>query len=107
MKQIEKIILIILLTIFTSACQALKDGLEGNKKSKSAEEFLIQKKNPLVLPPDFSKMPTPINDKKKEETTNFEIEDILGKKNKKAESNEIVNTNSNIKKSVLEKIKNN
>jgi len=107
MKQIEKIILIILLTILTSACQALKDGLEGNKKSKSAEEFLIQKKNPLVLPPDFSKMPTPINDKKKEETTNFEIEDILGKKNKKAETNEIVNTNSNIKKSVLEKIKNN
>ena len=59
------------------------------------------------MPPDFSKMPTPINVKKSEETTNFEIEDILDKKNKKAESNEIINTNSNIKKSVLEKIKNN
>ena len=31
---------------FLLGCQALKDGLEGNKKSKSAEEFLIEKKKP-------------------------------------------------------------
>ena len=43
--------------IFLTGCQSIKDGLEGNKKTKSAEEFLIQKKNPLVLPPDYSKLP--------------------------------------------------
>ena len=32
---------------FLLGCQALKDGLEGNKKSKSAEEFLIEKKTLL------------------------------------------------------------
>ena len=51
-------------------CQSLKDGLEGNKKSKTAEEFLIEKKNPLVLPPDFEELPEPsqssANDEKSE-----------------------------------------
>ena len=52
--------LLITLTVL-SGCTTLKEGLEGNKKSKSAEEFLIEKKNPLVLPPDFSKLPVPKN----------------------------------------------
>ena len=50
-KNYKKLILAILILNLLNGCQALKDGLEGNKKSKSAEEFLIQKKNPLVLPP--------------------------------------------------------
>ena len=29
------------------------------KKADSGEEFLIEKKDPLVLPPDFSKLPKP------------------------------------------------
>ena len=33
--------------IFLTGCQSIKDGLEGNKKTKSAEEFLIKKKIPL------------------------------------------------------------
>ena len=52
------IFLFLLMGLF-SGCQSLRDGLEGNKKSKSAEEFLIEKKNPLVLPPDYSKLPEP------------------------------------------------
>ena len=59
MDSIKKIILILILFNFFLGCQSLRDGLEGNKKSKSAEEFLIEKKNPLVLPPDYSKLPVP------------------------------------------------
>ena len=40
------------------SCQSVKDGLSGNKGDNS-DEFLVQKKNPLVLPPDFKKLPTP------------------------------------------------
>ena len=53
----RKIIFLFLLMGLCSGCQSLREGLEGNKKSKSAEEFLIEKKNPLVLPPDYSKLP--------------------------------------------------
>ena len=45
--------------IFITSCQGLKEGLVGNKRSKSSDEFLVQKKNPLVLPPDFETLPTP------------------------------------------------
>ena len=36
------------------ACQNVLDGLTGKKKSNS-DVFLVQKKNPLVLPPEFEK----------------------------------------------------
>jgi hypothetical protein len=52
-----KIILIILIVAFTS-CQSVKDGLSG-RKSENSDEFLVQKKNPLVLPPDYLKLPKP------------------------------------------------
>ena len=50
MKKITKktLSLIIMLT-YLSGCQSLKEGLEGNKKSKSAEEFLIEKKKSINI----------------------------------------------------------
>jgi len=44
--------------ISLNACQNVKDGLSGKKKTNS-DEFLVQKKNPLVLPPDYNKLPEP------------------------------------------------
>ena len=37
-------IIIIIISNLLLGCQSLREGLEGNKKSKSAEEFLIEKK---------------------------------------------------------------
>ena len=49
-----------LVCIFTllNACQAVQDGLAGNK-NKNSDEFLIEKKNPLEIPPDFGLLPKP------------------------------------------------
>mgnify|MGYP001425123404 FL=1 len=49
-----------LVCIFTllNACQAVQDGLAGNK-NKNSDEFLIEKKNPLEIPPDFGSLPKP------------------------------------------------
>ena len=105
-KNYKKLILAILILNLFNGCQSLKDGLEGNKKSKSAEEFLIQKKNPLVLPPDYSKLPLPKNEANNNESSKgFDLEKKLKQ-----------NTNSNTKdsnkkitdsfeKMVIEKIK--
>ena len=35
------------------------------KKKATTDEFLIEKKNPLVLPPDYSELPVPRKEKKK------------------------------------------
>ena len=101
-------IIILIVSSLLFGCQSLKDGLEGNKKSKSAEEFLIEKKNPLVLPPDFSKLPLPeevaIDEVEKEMTGSFDLEKIIKKKPVKKIEN--TKSNTSLSKSVLEKIKN-
>ena len=74
---IKKTILIIVL-ISLYSCQSIKDGLTG-KKYESSDEFLVIKKNPLVLPPDFNKLPTPEDpvSMSREESIEAEIDDIV------------------------------
>ena len=92
--------------IFLTGCNSLKEGLEGSKKSKNADEFLIQKKNPLVLPPDYSKLPTPKNVKEIQIIDDFNLENILKKDSSKL-NKEIISKSNSIEKSVLDKIKDN
>ena len=44
--------------IFLTSCQSVKDGLSG-RKNQNSDEFLVQKKNPLIIPPDYMKLPSP------------------------------------------------
>jgi len=61
---LKKIINITLMMFLLSSCtntfDSVKKGLTG-KKNESADEFLIKKKDPLILPPDFENLPTPGN----------------------------------------------
>ena len=61
MNEIKKKFLIILVPIFLYSCQGLSDAKKvmENKKVITTDEFLVKKKNPLVLPPDFEKIPEP------------------------------------------------
>ena len=57
----KKIIYILFLIFFITSCDTLKSvkrGLTG-KKENSVDEFLIKKKDPLIIPPDFEDLPTP------------------------------------------------
>ncbi len=74
---IKKIFIIILL-ILPISCQSIKDGLSG-KKYETSDEFLVIKKNPLVLPPDFNELPQPKDQEKlsRTETIENEIENVI------------------------------
>ena len=48
----------VLLNSCADSFDSVKRGLTG-AKSKSTDEFLVKKKDPLVLPPDFESLPTP------------------------------------------------
>ena len=61
---------LIIFSIFLTSCQSIKDGLSG-RKSENSDEFLVKKKNPLVMPPKFMELPKP-----KEETLDKEISAI-------------------------------
>ena len=54
----SKYLFLICIFFLLSACQTVKDGLAGNKNDNS-DEFLIEKKNPLEIPPDFGLLPKP------------------------------------------------
>ena len=61
---------LIIFSIFLTSCQSIKDGLSG-RKSENSDEFLVKKKNPLVMPPKFMELPKP-----EEETFEREISAI-------------------------------
>ena len=72
----KKTIYIFLSAFLITSCggtfDSVKRGVTGAKKT-SADEFLVQKKDPLVLPPDYENLPTP--DERKiatEEISSFE-----------------------------------
>ena len=70
-KTIYLISLIFLVTSCADTWGSVKRGLTG-EKTKSADEFLIIKKDPLILPPDFENLPTPSErDVALEEMTNI------------------------------------
>ena len=74
------LILLLILPIFLNACQSIKDGLSG-RKSENSDEFLVQKKNALVVPPDFMKLPKPdsenLNDELSKQEDETDIKKIL------------------------------
>ncbi len=71
-KTIFLMLLIFLVTSCADSWSNVKRGLTGAKQ-KSTDEFLVQKKDPLILPPDFDNLPSP-SDKEEaiEEMSSFE-----------------------------------
>ena len=72
----KKIIFLVAITFLITSCadswDSVKRGLTGAKQ-KSTDEFLVQKKDPLILPPDFDSLPSPSDrDEAIEEMSSFE-----------------------------------
>jgi len=72
----KKIVLSIIVLFFATSCggtwDSVKRGLTG-QKSNSTDEFLVEKKDPLVLPPNFEDLPEPSQAlENEEETENFQ-----------------------------------
>ena len=97
---------LIILSIFLTSCQSVKDGLSGNKRENS-DEFLVKKKNPLVMPPKYMELPKPAEETNNEEAQGLEqdidLEDILNlEKSSKTKSTK----SGSAEDFVLEQIKN-
>jgi hypothetical protein len=71
--KIKKIIQIIILSLLLYSCgTGIKDALQGKKRSENSDEFLVQKKNPLILPPNYGELPVPSSRIEKQEIINQE-----------------------------------
>jgi len=101
----KKFFFLLILFSFLTGCQSTKDALTLKKKNTS-DEFLVEKKSPLVLPPSYGELPVPSdnNDKISKEKEN-EIQLTLNKE--KLKINETIENSkpSSLEKSIIEKIK--
>ena len=107
MNKFIKINKLLFLLIFLYSC-GLGEALQGKKRSDQGDEFLIDKKNPLAMPPDFDKLPKPgeisVKSTKDIESDKSNIENLLKNSEieKEAQSSE---QSTSIESSILKKIK--
>ena len=94
--------LIFIFLILTS-CSSFKEAgkILRNEKTNTTDEFLVKKREPLVLPPDFKEIPEPGSIKKENNSEEQKLKIIL-----KAPNNENSNSSSsNVEKSIIDKIR--
>ena len=96
----KKIIYILSIIFFVTSCTTMdtvKRGLTGEKRA-STDEFFIEKKDPLIIPPDYENLPTPEERSvAKEDISTFEK--TLG-----ASIEDNSSTSSSVEDSILKKI---
>ena len=102
----KKIINLFVLFLLLSSCENVKKGL-GMKKDVP-DEFLIEKRNPLTMPPNFDLLPPDSINQNNQKDEKDNLKDIfnknLGKEKKDTEIKKGTDSGS-LEKSILEKIK--
>jgi hypothetical protein len=101
----KKGIYLFFLFLFLSSCGdtfgSVKRGLSGEKQT-NIDEFLVEKKDPLILPPDFEELPIP-GLKSSEEIEELEEDLSVFKNMVKTEKN--LSKPNSTEQSILNKIK--
>ena len=98
-----KLLIFFQLILFLYSCSTIKEGFTNQKKS-SSDEFLVEKKSPLVMPPDYNDLPVPDQNMETSETNENKIKDLVTKNEN--ENNNSEDGNLDIEQSILKKIKN-
>ena len=98
-----KIIILITFLFFVSGCGVVKEGFKSPKQ-KTSDEFLVEKKSPLVMPPEFNELPVPNSSNKKTKKNEDTIESLISNSETKTDNN-IKDSDQNLKKTILDKIK--
>jgi hypothetical protein len=106
-----KIILILIMYSFLQGCGTVKDAFSSQKKN-STDEFLVEKKSPLVMPPNFDELPLPKSDQveKDEKIENSgSLEALINNSSRSQDSTiqESGSPNQSIENSIIDKIKSN
>ena len=106
MKIFKKLILLSFIYILSS-CGTLKEGFTNQKKNNN-DEFLVEKKSPLIMPPEYNELPLPNSESNQALSEENSIKKLITNEKK---TNNTSNANSSestgFEESLLEKIKNN
>ena len=86
------------------SCQSMGEAKKvlSNEKIKTTDEFLVKKKQPLILPPDYDKIPEPGSSNKIQNNDKNKIRKIL----KQSEADQAdMNKSGSVEKSIIDKIR--
>ena len=95
MRYLKNFILFFLILSLYS-CGTMKEGFT-NQKKENKDEFLVEKKSPLVMPPDYDELPVPNSEITKEEKSENELKKLIVNNNDDNKSS----SNSNTLKKIL------
>ncbi len=101
-----KIIILSNLFLFLLSCGTVKEGFSNQKKNNS-DEFLVEKKTPLVMPPNYNELPEPKINQQEIKGEKNPIKSLLLQEDDVLNDNEIDNKDKKLEDSLLEKIKKN
>ena len=102
-----KIFAVLNLLLLLLSCGIVKEGFQ-NPKKKSSDEFLVEKKSPLVMPPNFNELPIPKRSQNDENSDDNKIKELLEDKETKLKNNsETTEMNNSLEENLIEKIKKN
>ena len=95
--------LILIISFLTFSCSSLKDAgsILRNEKTKTTDEFLVKKKDPLVLPPNYKKIPEPGSIEQKKDNEEDKIKKIL----KAPKTKDVSKKSSSVEQSILNEIR--
>ena len=103
----SSLILILVMAVLFSGCSSVKSAFDSGRKN-SSEEFLVEKKSPLSMPPDFDELPVPKADKEKKVDQDKDIELLITKDAANQENtDQINNSDEEFLELILKKIRNN
>ena len=103
MKKFNLIFILGLILTILSGCNTVKEGFKNPKKN-SSDEFLVEKKSPLVMPPEFNELPIPNQNKDIEQKGENKIKNLITNSGANTE-HEV--SDIDLEGSILGKIKNN
>ena len=103
MNKFKSIFFIILLMFILNSCGTVREGFQNPKKN-SSDEFLVEKKSPLVLPPEFDELPFPKDKKDNTDVNKNSLKELF---TQNETENTESSTNKKLEESLLDKIKTN
>ena len=107
MKNLTIFVLTAALLMFLTSCGAVKEGF-GSPKKENSDEFLVEKKMPLKMPPKFNELPKPSEINQPSNSGDNDFKSLISN-TESTKSNKVQNkkVNKNLKQTLLEKIKQN
>ena len=102
-----KIFAVLNLLLLLLSCGIVKEGFQ-NPKKESSDEFLVEKKSPLVMPPNFNELPIPKRSQNDENSDDNKIKELLEDKETTIKNNsDTTGMNNSLEENLIEKIKKN